>query len=289
MRKLILLMIFLTALPMTGWAQDGMTTDEELDSISADITERMLLFQEEVMQLHALSRFRVDIDMDMPLTEPLLDVVGDRIRALNAALNSFTVRWNTYSQAQQVYVADNDDLLNKVAQIQQIRQAVADSMAARQQQYDQLTAFCKAEQMIYGNDKTYRQLYKQAAQLSLSPKLAGRLEKVKAEEQALFADIQTNYAQAKTAAEAFPGLKLRMKGMDSKFFELQSVSTKIQEMAYKPFIQRIKDYLFGLAAVAILLLFFNLMSSKLKVIKQARDKAKSLKDMASGQHNYPTI
>ena len=175
MRKLILLMIFLTALPMTGWAQDGMTTDEELDSISADITERMLLFQEEVMQLHALSRFRVDIDMDMPLTEPLLDVVGDRIRALNAALNSFTVRWNTYSQAQQVYVADNDDLLNKVAQIQQIRQAVADSMAARQQQYDQLTAFCKAEQMIYGNDKTYRQLYKQAAQLSLSPKLAGRL------------------------------------------------------------------------------------------------------------------
>lgn len=289
MRKLILLMIFLTALPMTGWAQDGMTTDEELDSISADITERMLLFQEEVMQLHALSRFRVDIDMDMPLTEPLLDVVGDRIRALNAALNSFTVRWNTYSQAQQVYVADNDDLLNKVAQIQQIRQAVADSMAARQQQYDQLTTFCKAEQMIYGNDKTYRQLYKQAAQLSLSPKLAGRLEKVKAEEQALFADIQTNYAQAKTAAEAFPGLKLRMKGMDSKFFELQSVSTKIQEMAYKPFIQRIKDYLFGLAAVAILLLFFNLLSSKLKVIKQARDKAKSLKDMASGQHNYPTI
>jgi len=289
MRKLILLMIFLTALPMTGWAQDGMTTDEELDSISADITERMLLFQEEVMQLHALSRFRVDIDMDMPLTEPLLDVVGDRIRALNAALNSFTVRWNTYSQAQQVYVADNDDLLNKVAQIQQIRQAVADSMAARQQQYDQLTAFCKAEQMIYGNDKTYRQLYKQAAQLSLSPKLAGRLEKVKAEEQALFADIQTNYAQAKTAAEAFPGLKLRMKGMDSKFFELQSVSTKIQEMAYKPFIQRIKDYLFGLAAVAILLLFFNLMSSKLKAVKQARDKAKSLKDMASGQHNYPTI
>ena len=289
MRKLILLMIFLTALPMTGWAQDGMTTDEELDSISADITERMLLFQEEVMQLHALSRFRVDIDMDMPLTEPLLDVVGDRIRALNAALNSFTVRWNTYSQAQQVYVADNDDLLNKVAQIQQIRQAVADSMAARQQQYDQLTAFCKAEQMIYGNDKTYRQLYKQAAQFSLSPKLAGRLEKVKAEEQALFADIQTSYAQAKTAAEAFPGLKLRMKGMDNKFFELQSVSTKIQEMAYKPFIQRIKDYLFGLAAVAILLLFFNLMSSKLKAVKQARDKAKSLKDMASGQHNYPTI
>lgn len=282
-------MIFLLLLPMVGRAQEEMTTEEELDSISRDISERMAAFQEEVLQLHALSRFRVDIDMEMPLTEPLLDVVGDRLKALTTALNSFTVRWDTYSQAQQVYVADNEELLNKVAQIQQIRQAVTDSLAARQQQHDQLTAFSKAEQMIWGQDKTYRRLYQQAAKYSLSSKLAAQLEKVKAEEQALFADIQTNYNQAKTAADAFPGLKVRMKGMDSKFFELQTVSAKIQEMAYKPFIQRIKDYLFGLAAVAILLLFFNLMSSKLKTIKQAREQAKKMKEMMTGQHNYPTI
>lgn len=282
-------MIFLLLLPMVGRAQEEMTTEEELDSISRDISERMAAFQEEVLQLHALSRFRVDIDMEMPLTEPLLDVVGDRLKALTTALNSFTVRWDTYSQAQQVYVADNEELLNKVAQIQQIRQAVTDSLAARQQQHDQLTAFSKAEQMIWGQDKTYRRLYQQAAKYSLSSKLAAQLEKVKAEEQALFADIQTNYNQAKTAADAFPGLKVRMKGMDSKFFELQTVSAKIQEMAYKPFIQRIKDYLLGLAAVAILLLFFNLMSSKLKTIKQAREQAKKMKEMMNGQHNYPTI
>ena len=282
-------MIFLMALPVAGWAQEEMTTEEEIDSISRDISERMAAFQEELLQLHALSRFRVDIDMDMPLTEPLLDVVGDRLKALNTALNSFTVRWDTYSQAQQIYVADNEDLLNKVAQIQQIRQAVADSLSTRQQQYDQLTAFSKAEQMIWGQDKTYRRLYKQAATYALSPKLAGQLEKVKAEEQALFADIQASYSQAKTASEVFPGLKVRMKGMDNKFFELQTVSAKIQEMAYKPFIQRIKDYLFGLAAVAILLLFFNLMSSKLKSIKQAREQARKMKDMMAGQHNYPTI
>ena len=282
-------MIFLLLLPMGGRAQDEMTTEEEIDSISRDISERMTAFQEELLQLHALSRFRVDIDLEMPLTEPLLDVVGDRLKALTTALNSFTVRWDTYSQAQQVYVADNEDLLNKVAQIQQIRQAVTDSLAIRQQQHDQLTAFSKAEQMIWGQDKTYRRLYQQAAKYSLSSKLAAQLEKVKAEEQTLFADIQTNYTQAKAAADAFPGLKVRMKGMDNKFFELQTVSAKIQEMVYKPFIQRIKDYLFGLAAVAILLLFFNLMSSKLKTIKQAREQAKKMKEMMTGQHNYPTI
>ena len=289
MKKLLWLMIFMLLLPMGGRAQDEMTTEEEIDSISRDISERMTAFQEELLQLHALSRFRVDIDLEMPLTEPLLDVVGDRLKALTTALNSFTVRWDTYSQAQQVYVADNEDLLNKVAQIQQIRQAVTDSLAIRQQQHDQLTAFSKAEQMIWGQDKTYRRLYQQATKYSLSSKLAAQLEKVKAEEQTLFADIQTNYTQAKAAADAFPGLKVRMKGMDNKFFELQTVSAKIQEMVYKPFIQRIKDYLFGLAAVAILLLFFNLMSSKLKTIKQAREQAKKMKEMMTGQHNYPTI
>ena len=113
--------------------------------------------------------------------------------------------------------------------------------------------------------------------------------KAKAEEQALFTDIQTYFDQAKGASEAFPGLKIRMKAMEKKFFELQSVSTKIQEMVYKPFIQRIKDYLLGLAAVAILLMFLNLLSAKIKTLKQAREQAKKMKEMMDGQHNYPTI
>jgi large-conductance mechanosensitive channel len=119
--------------------------------------------------------------------------------------------------------------------------------------------------------------------------LAAKLEKTKAEEQALTADVEKYYSQAKEAAETFPGLELRMKAMDNKVFELQTVSAKIQEMAYKPFIQRVKDYLMGLACVAILLMGLNLLKSKLKMVKQARDQAKKMKEMMNGQHNYPTI
>ena len=273
----------------TASAQTEMSMEEELDSTYTDIEERMLLFQEELLQLNALCRFRVDVDMEMPLTEPLIDVVGNRINSLTAALNSFSVRWDTYSQAQQVYIADNDSLLNKVADIQQMKQAVTDTLAARQQMYDQLTTFSKAEATIWGQDNNYRRLYKQATQYSLSPKLAPQLEKTKAEEQALFADIQTAFSQAKEAADAFPGLQLRMKSMEDKFFELQTVSGKIQEMAYKPFIQRIKDYLLGLAAVAILIMFVTLMKSKLKSVMQAREQAKKMKEMMAGQRDYPTI
>jgi len=270
-------------------AETGITYDEELDSTYTTIHDHMMLFQDEVLQLNALCRFRVDVDMDMPLNEGLLDVVGNRLKSLTAALNSFSVRWDTYSQAQQVYIAENDSLLSKVADIQQMKQAATDTLALRQQMYDQLTAFSKAEMMIWGQDNTYRQLYKRAAEYSLMPKLAPQLEKVKAEEQALFAGIQTAFDQAKVAAEAFPGLQLRMKSLESRFFELQTVSGKIQEMAYKPFIQRIKDYLIGLAAVAILLMFLNLLNSKLKTIKQARAQAKKLKELTAGQRDYPTI
>ena len=282
-------MIFLSMLPSVAWAQEEMSTEEELDSTYTDINEHLELFQEELLQLNALCRFRMEIDMEMPLNEPLLDVLSERLKSLSMAMNSFSTRWDTYSAAQQVYIADNDSLLNRAALIQQMRQAVTDTLAVRQQQRDQLVAFSTAEKFIWGQDKNYRQLYKKAIQYSVSPKLAAQLEKVKATEQALTADVNKYYGQAKDAATTFPGLELRMTAMENKVFELQTVSAKIQEMAYKPFIQRVKDYLMGLACVAILLMGLNLLKSKLAQVKQARDQAKKMKEMMKGQHNYPTI
>ena len=267
-RNLWRLIIFVCMLPSVAWAQGGMSAEEELDSAFTDINEHMELFQEELIQLNALCKFRVDIDMDMPLNEPLLDVVSERLKSLSSALTSFSTRWDTYSAAQQVYIADDDSLLNRVAIIQQMRQAVTD-----------MVAFSTAEKFIWGQDKNYRQLYKKAIQYSMSPKLAAQLEKVKATEQALTADVNKYYGQAKDAATAFPGLELRMTAMENKVFELQTVSAKIQEMAYKPFIQRVKDYLMGLACVAILLMGLNLLKSKLAQVKQARDQAKKMKEM----------
>ena len=286
-KNLWLLIIFVCMLPSVAWAQEEMSTEEELDSAYTDINEHMELFQEELIQLNALCRFRMD--MEMPLNEPLLDVLSERLKSLSMAMNSFSTRWDTYSAAQQVYIADNDSLLNRAALIQQMRQAVTDTLALRQQQRDQLVAFSTAEQFIWGQDKNYRQLYKKAVQYSATPMLAAQLEKVKAEEQALTADVNKYYGQAKEAATTFPGLQLRMQAMENKVFELQTVSAKIQEMAYKPFIQRIKDYLMGLACVAILLMGLNLLKSKLALVKQARDQAKKLKGLTGGQHNYPTI
>jgi Tfp pilus assembly protein PilO len=119
--------------------------------------------------------------------------------------------------------------------------------------------------------------------------LAPRLEALKAKEQLKFADVQSNYDKAKEAVAVFPGLSKRMEKIETRYIQLKSMSGKIQEMAYKPFIERIKDYLLGFAAVAILLMFANLAMSRLKSIKQARDQAKKLRDTLQGKQDYPTI
>lgn len=288
--KLFIAMLLWFVLPSAVWAQDAeMSAEEEIDSTYADIQARMMQFQEELIQLGALSRFRIDIDMEMPLTEPLLNVVDKRLKSLSIAVNSFASRWEAYSQAQQIYIAENDSLLNKLAQIQQMQQMVTDTLASRQQLYEHLSDFAKAEVFIWGQDKKYQRLYKLAMEYSLSPKLAAKLEKVKAEEQALFADVEKNFGKAKEAVELFAGLQLRMKGVEEKYFQLQTVSAKIQEMEYKPFIQRIKDYLMGLAAVAIILMFVNMLRSKLKALKAAREQAQKMSEMLNGDHKYPTI
>ena len=129
-------MVFLALMPLAVGAQEQVPPEEELDSTYVDIEERMLLFADELNQLYALSRFQMNIDVEMPLTPSLLDVVSGRLNSLVNAINSFSVRWNTYSQAQQVYIADNDSLLNKVAQIQQMQQTVTDTIAARQKQFE---------------------------------------------------------------------------------------------------------------------------------------------------------
>jgi hypothetical protein len=106
-----------------------------------------------------------------------------------------------------------------------------------------------------------------------------------------FADVSAHYTKAKEAVGLMPVLAPRMAALDEKYISLKAMSEKIQAMAYKPFIQRIKDYLLGFAAVAILLLFFNLLVSRLVAVKKVYKSMKQYKNLlkTNEQENYPTI
>ena len=80
--------------------------------------------------------------------------------------------------------------------------------------------------------------------------------------------------------------------LDEQFVVMKSVSEKVQALEYKPIIQRVKDYLIGLAAVAIILLFLSMLRNKYKAYKDKLASVKKMEEMMKKQGKgtqYPTI
>ena len=72
--------------------------------------------------------------------------------------------------------------------------------------------------------------------------------------------------------------------------EIKEFSEKIKAAEYKPFLQRIKDYLYSFAAVAMLLMFANMVQSKIQAIKQMRKSAKEYKELLKkNEEEIPSI
>jgi hypothetical protein len=189
-------------------------------------------------------------------------------------------------------IANDEELMDKVAGLEALKQTVKDTLDAKTQSVESIIKFADADKFIISQVAVYKNLYQKAYKLSLLKNLAPQLEKLKAKEQIVFTELQTNYDQAKASCEVVPVLSKRMKVLDEQYVVMKSVSEKVQALEYKPFFQRIKDYVLGVAAVAIILMFFNLAFAKFKAY---RDKVKNLskyKNMMDNQGQgtkYPTI
>jgi hypothetical protein len=80
--------------------------------------------------------------------------------------------------------------------------------------------------------------------------------------------------------------------LDEQYVVMKSVSEKVQALEYKPFFQRVKDYVLGFAAVAIILMFFNMSMAKFKAYRDKVNNLGKYKKMLDNQGkgtNYPTI
>lgn len=271
----------------------GYAQEEELlpDSSSLAVELRLQLFVDDLNYIEEDSRISLQFHDLSQLQLSLVNAYEWRINQVEAKFQAFSSRWNTYFVAQQYEIAAREDLMDRVAELDVLKQAVADSLEVRKQVCAALRDFCEAEAFIMRQDSAYRRMYSRASKLSLIGKTAPLLEKLKASEQLRFAKIEESYGKVKTAVELVPALSSRAAVIDEQYITLKAMSEKITAMAYKPFIQRIKDYLLGFAAVAIILLFFNLMISKFSAIrktyKSMQQYKKLMKSNESG--NYPTI
>lgn len=250
-------------------------SNEFIDKIHLlEIESRMLNFYQELKNI----------------SDKVGQYTSDELTEVDKKVTTIDTKWNTYYQAQQIIIAEDDSLLQIVANYQLTKQSLLDSIALQKRIFKSQKEFAEAETFFQTQDNTYSQLYETAFKYSLAKALTTELEKVKGKEQLLFAEVQNHYDIAKSLSEEFNNLLPRFQPIEEKYIELKNISEKIQAMEYKPWLQRIKDYLYSLAAIAMILLFLNMLQAKLKALKQARENAKKLREMMDKDNNdYPTI
>ncbi len=239
--------------------------------------------------LHIKERIDEFIGEASDLSKSPLDDM-DEIEEANKKLNALNAKWNVYYQAKQGNIADNDSLMEIATKFQQIAQEMKDTIAASKKHLQLIADFNKADKFIASQLSIYQQLYKQAEELSLTSATASKLEALKAKEQLMISDIDKSFETAKNAAAQNSSLKNRLNQINNNYVKIKEFSDKIKAAEYKPLFTRIKDYLFGLAAVTIVLMFANMMQTKIQAAKQAKETAKRMeKYRQMNDDEYPTI
>lgn len=268
----IALMLIVFCLGLQAQEEHPETTPDRIQVL--EVEGRMLLFIEE---LDALS------------TRILRSDQG-QLRKADKQLTAIDNKWNIYSQAHQQTIAADEQLMEIVVRYQENKQMVTDSIHGQLHKLESFDVFQKTEQTISGKMKEYQDLYETSRQYSLLKQQAPLLEKLKVREQLDFAEITAQYEASKAISHEFQILLPRMEKMEEIYVELKDLSEKIQSAEYKPFLERIKDYLYSFAAVAILLMFVNMIQSKIQAYKQMRKSAEEYKKMMQGTNNeYPSI
>lgn len=255
------------------------------------LSERMLQYLDDFSKMASADGMRfgtASADME---SASHVRIVAQKLRILSGSFQSLEFRWNAFVQSEQVEIAESERLMDLMTRVQQTKQTVGDSIVAQQGKCDAVAGFIEAEEFLFSQDTVYKELYNKARTLSFSKKLAPQLEKVKADETIVTQRMQACYDKSRDAAQMFPRLHDRAAKLDEQYYSLKSLSGKIQAMEYKPLIQRVKDYLLGLACVAVILLFGNMLLTRLKAAKKARDVAKKQKKLfdRNGNNEYPTI
>lgn len=280
------------ALPTALSAQEATGEEPALDERTRlEIQTRLDQYLEGMTKIHDAVVARLPVSPDAQFTDGYINVLNHRLKGMESNLLSLGVRWDNYCPLQQWAITQDEGLMASVESFELMRQEATDSMEVRKQQILSLQAFIDAQALFERLDTAYNSLGKKAFSLSLTQKTAPLLEKEKKKEALLFAQVDEKFALAQQAGQDHLVSPERMEALEESYAALKNKSDAIQQMTYKPLIQRVKDYLIGLAAVAVLLMFLSMAQAKIKAAKAARENLKKMKETMklNGMDDYPTI
>lgn len=222
------------------------------------------------------------------IADKIAHVSLSKLPSLERNLEAVNFRWEAYLETEQLVIVGDERLMNDMSRYQSLYLAVTDSLANRRVTLVAMADFKTAETYISSVVPEYQNIYDKALKLSLVKQTAAQLAKLKVEEQVLFQKVQQAYQKAQGAAAVAPSLSKKEKALEDQMSDLVMKSEKIQAMEFKPWLDRIKDYLMSLAAVAMILMFISTVKSKWAAIKAQKDAAQKYKD-ALNNDEYPTI
>ena len=288
-RRCILLALCCIALPLH--AQDNTDDDQYLRQVQRELGVQLTRFTDDFEALYEAGCRPVRITDRTLQSGYDVRTMSTQAKMMSRNLQSLNVRWEAFTAANLPTMADNDSLMNSMTHIELLKQAITDTIATLTQRCQAITDYMQAERIILAQDSAYANIYKQAMALSMIQKLTPRLQQLKAQEQVRFEQIQAAYDKLQPAIEVVPELRKRSAVVNEHYYTTKALSEKIQAMEYKPLMQRIKDYLLGLACVAVILIFVNMIKTKIDAAKIAREAAKQRMEMLqqNSPTNYPTI
>lgn len=272
--KVMKAMVALMLATVTLSLQAQTETIGDLES-SLKLSENIKVFSDNLVSLNKAFRRVTDID---------------RLERVENDLKSNDFRYGLFFQTNMADIAADEKLLKLIEEYDTRHQILVDSLAARRARYEASSKFAQAAEFINAQDSVYRQLYKSSVQLSLTPQTAKALERLKAEEKMKFDEIRENWEVLGAAAQADPSLAGGIPEIEDCYLELQSYSVKIQQAAFKPWLDRIKDYLYSIAAVSLILLLFVSIQARISSARQYKANMKKLMEQSGKKDNdIPSI
>ena len=205
----------------------------------------------------------------------------------DASLADFNRRWDLYYQAKSGLIGGNKELLEACTTFLNDKDNLGKAAVDKRAAIEGKAHFAAAAAFIAEKDTVYRRYLKAAKRYSQVPATAKLLAKIKAKEAILTGKLDEHYAAAGTGAQANPDLNIEE--LEEKYLELKNYSTQIQACEYKPFIERIKDWLLSFAAVAMILMFANMVWSKYQAFKQTRENMKKMQKELHKDDDIPSI
>lgn len=260
--------------------------DDYVSTMKAlELQERIVFFLDEFNELQNAYSRPFKITKDQRLSRTYMKRLSEDVKTNERKLKSLDLRWNIFYQTEQPSLAADDELMALVDDINVIKSTLEDSIVSRQTIVKAINDFNEAEKFLSNQDTVYKILGRKAMELSLTSKTAPQLENLKVKEQIIFADIQNHYDKARQGTQLFKVSQQDLDKLDNRYASLKNMSGKIQQMAYVPWIQRIKDYLIGIAAVAIIIMFVNMMASKIKAAKKMKENLKKYQETLNQNSN----